>query len=338
MLLKGGLLDEEEYDKLVSSDTVVFSEENFSKFKERLKNKSNNTAKAYMTSVAKIAEKLGYRNGRMEVGANEIEKFLKELVSEGYTYGSIRRYKSSLAYYHESVENSRSVVRDIDLSSIQSDGSDNYFFREDEIYSIANSCDLRSKLMIRLLFETGARRQEMIDLKKQHIDYSDNSLKVNYGQKDERTLYFSEETKSLIIKYIEEWKDEVEDINYKRKIKESKTGTKQSYVAVSDYLFQTIRAEQISYSTLYKILKDCSFYYFYSREIKNKNKNEAMIRAEKLSSSFHTESIRNSRIADLISKGVTNEKIQIIMGIKNSWEVKKFGKASQQLYPERFRL
>ncbi|ADP76825.1 integrase family protein [Methanothermus fervidus DSM 2088] len=61
---------------------------------------------------------------------------------------------------------------------------------------------LRDKVILMLLYKTGLRVSELVNLKLKDIDFTDRSIKVRGKGNKERVVFFDEECKTLLEKYI----------------------------------------------------------------------------------------------------------------------------------------
>ena len=94
----------------------------------------------------------------------------------------------------------------------------------------------RDYLVLELLYTTGIRRQELIDLKIQNIDYSNRRIKVLGKRNKERYIPLIESSLSSIKKYLE----------YRNKLKNIKS---------NDTLFLTSKGKKIYDNLVYRITK-----------------------------------------------------------------------------------
>lgn len=74
----------------------------------------------------------------------------------------------------------------------------------DEVMYLADNVDLRSSLIIRLLFETGLRISECMSITPDNINIDDCSINGFGKGRKEYVVFFSPKTKEMMLKYVEE--------------------------------------------------------------------------------------------------------------------------------------
>ncbi|WDV47049.1 tyrosine-type recombinase/integrase [Clostridiaceae bacterium M8S5] len=353
ILLQKGLIkrhDIEKLNKKILDDSNVYAKNSFNKFVSYLdKDYTSNTKSGYKTNTEKFLKFILSVDNIKDIKddtklpqltKNDVERFFTYLIINEYSPASIRRFKNSLIKYFNFLSQCEYKSPDIrQLPIPKKVVSEINAIRDDEIREIAYTSDnMRNRLLILFMYETGMRRQELIDCKKKYIDFENNIVKIHKDGIFDRVGYFSDEVKNMLLEHIDEWKNTVKEINNNRiKRVKSKGGT-YFELKISEYLFQTSRSQQISYSTIFKAIKDTAFEYYVNNLIKQKTKEEVAknIAQEKIAN-INTETLRHSKRAYLFSVGKTIEEVQILMGDENRWVVKRYLKMAQKLYPENFR-
>ncbi|MGE6227601.1 tyrosine-type recombinase/integrase [Paenibacillus chitinolyticus] len=367
-LLNQGVITQEVFDKLenqhdetlepVANKTSSPVREVVNFFESYLKDEdySHHTAEAYSTIVKKLLEYIydvdSYNDIKEDVvlvpiRRIDIENWFKKLASSGYTYISIRRFKYTMKNFFEFVskkypDSQVPNIEDVPVPVIaeRPDGTaDEDVLIKDEIVAIADyAANIRNKAIIMFMFETSMRRQELIDCKLDYIDFDNRWVNIydTNGNLD-RIGYFSEETLRLLKEYLANWEQEVNEVNQKRLRKSQESGKPYTPVPSNGHLFQTIRSPQISYSTIFKAIKDASYEYFINRFVEEGHPPEEAKRlAEEKSNKINTETLRHSRRAHLFSEGKTLDQVQAIMGDENRHVCRRYLKVAQRLYPEKF--
>jgi len=354
-LFENGVISKEKLDELTKPNVseaygTISVIDSINRFESFLKNDyADNTVSGYKTNVENfmqylfdVSDVLKIKGLVPKVSASEVEKYFTHLIANGYSSSSIRRFKHSLLKYFEFLKEEANYSSP-DLKDIETPSrvlTEIEALKHDEIFEIAenHTTSLRDKLMILMLYEGGLRRQELIECKKSSLNKSDHTLKVfNSKNKLDRVVVLSDYIYSLITTYIDEWESEVDEINRRRNKRIKEKGGKYIQLHVSDYLFQSPRSEQISYSVIFKAIKDSVFDYFFNKEAKTGASEEiAKEIAQERANLVSTETLRHSRRAYLFSLGKTVDQVQAIMGDENSHVVKRYLKVAQQLYPEKF--
>ena len=94
-------------------------------------------------------------------------------------------------------------------------------FSEKEIVMVLHQCDidddftsLRNKMIVELLYSTGIRRNELINLKVRDIDFSNNTVKVLGKRNKERFVPLLKSVKDSVKKYLSEREKENSTIDF----------------------------------------------------------------------------------------------------------------------------
>ena len=265
-----------------------------------------------------------------KLALTSISNWFDKLEYDAYSSTSIRRAKYAMKSYVEFLtkEYGNQIINidvievpEIELSTIS-------IMTDSEVRAMAEcATNLRNKLMILFIYETSMRRQELIDFKKKDVDFSGNCVKIRNKEGDiDRIGYITTDTKRLILEHMDEWEATVEEVNIKRRMKGERL------VVVSEYLFQTLRGHKVSYSTVFKAIKDSAIEYF--SNLSKKCGDIELLEKAKL---IDTEVLRHSKRAYLFSIGKSVDEVQIIMGDANYWVTKRYLSIAQQIYPESFR-
>lgn len=311
---------------------------------------SQNTAEGYSINVRNFIEFINETPNNKEetelikISRNDIDRWFLRLASNGYTFSSIRRFKHSIKKFFEyiSVEfpnYDTPSIDDIVLPSISEGYAEVDALEHDEVINIADhAANVRNKAMIQFMYETGMRRQELIDLKQDDVDFDKRHVKIYDAQGNlDRVGQFSTNTLILLKEYLADWEHEIKEVNEVRLQRSRESNKPYQPIHNSKYLFQTIRSPQVSYSTIFKAIKDASFEYFLNTLVEEGlPEEEAKIVAEERSAKINTETLRHSRRAFLFSEGKTIEQVQAIMGDENRHVCRRYLKIAQRIYPEKF--
>lgn len=145
---------------------------------------------------------------------NEYILYLKKDLKFNAT--SINRHLSTLrSFYNFLVReckinyNPLSIVK----SQKQAQRLPNYM-KFDDFLKMVETCDdsslgLRNRLLFELLLATGCRISELVSIKINDIDLSNNQIKVKGKGNKERLVFFTDLTKEILINYINESRNEL---------------------------------------------------------------------------------------------------------------------------------
>lgn len=173
-----------------------------------------------------------------------IRSWIISLVESGITNRTINRKVSSLKSYYnyllKTKQISQSPLRK--HQSLKVTKKINVPFSQKEMFAVLHGFEdthdfksVRDKLLIELLYSTGMRRSELIDLKNTSIDLSQNIVKVRGKRNKERQIPLL----NSVIESIE---------NYK--IQKAKLQT------TSDHFFVTSKGEKIYPTLVYRLINE----------------------------------------------------------------------------------
>lgn len=187
--------------------------EDFLKYLEVEKNYSIKTIESYRNDLIEVFEYLNM--DFLSLREDDIMKYLNFLNSKKDKRSTISRKISSLKSFYKYL-NKKKIINNNPVEFILYPKKErklpNYIeYNELESLlksSLEGSYKLRSTLIIELLYATGIRVSELVNIKVSDIDFNSNSIKVFGKGSKERIVYFGEYASSAINNYIksEEYK------------------------------------------------------------------------------------------------------------------------------------
>lgn len=333
-LFESGTISKKEYEsmlqriesKVMTDNSITSLLDSFEKYLKA--NFSKHTASGYVSNtkgyfefihnddIDNVADRTD-----SEISVELAQKWLNSLATEGYSSVSIRRYKNSFSKFIEFLTEQKSIdVPDVSSLTI-ADTSDSVelvdALTDIEIRELAkNANNLRDKLIILMIYELGLRRQEAIDLKKSDINNDTSVVTIRKENEVDRVGELSKSTHNMLIQYLDDFETLVQETNEKRLNKGNK-----NIVADSEYVFQTLRSDKISYAVIFKAITDASENtYGSAKDIE-----------------VTTETLRRSRRVYYFSLGYDTQRVQALMGDANYHVCKKSLRLAQIMYPEKFR-
>lgn len=260
-----------------------------SKFLEHLeyeKNYAAHTITAYRTDLSAFQYFLAetYPDVNIEMCSYAmIRSWIVDLVEKDLNKRSINRKLTSLKGFYNFLLKIEAIRKNpmATHKSLKSQQNQELAFSQTEVegvFELFDSSTLigqRDQLIIELLYATGMRRQELINLKNTAIDFSQKNLKVLGKRNKERLIPVSEVLLSKISAYLKFQEEEVE--------------------TVSPYLIQTQKGEQAYPNLIYRVVRS----YFKAVSVKQK-------------CSPHM--IRHSFATHLLQKGADLVAIKELMG------------------------
>jgi integrase/recombinase XerC len=174
---------------------------------------SPHTITAYKTDLKQFKKYKGSKI--LTADKKDVTDFISFLKSNSISKRSIRRKIEVLkSYYYFNIKNSRIKLSPCRfIPRIQFDKTDIGYIKQEDLTRILDSLDpginrkkIRDKLVLELLYLTACRADEIINLKKKDIDYSQMCIKVLGKGKKERIIPITPQIISLIKSHLSKWK------------------------------------------------------------------------------------------------------------------------------------
>lgn len=179
-----------------------------------------------------------------DVTPSIIRSWIVSLMENKINASSVNRKISALKSYYKFLLREK-ILEENPMNKIQSPKNPKrlpVFVEESKMNALIENanfgCDFKGKrdlLIIEMLYCTGMRRSELVNLKESDVNFQKGTLKVVGKRNKERLIPITNELKTLIKDYIET----------KRKVIESKTS----------FLFLTEKGEPIYPGAVYRIVK-----------------------------------------------------------------------------------
>ena len=160
------------------------------------------------------------------VNYSQIRSWIVSLVADKISNTSINRKISSLNSYYKFLLKTGDIKINplTEHKALKTKSTIQLPFSETEISNVLNPLNFdksfeghRDYLILELLYTTGIRRQELIDLKIQNIDYSNKRIKVLGKRNKERYIPLISSTIESIDKYLK-YRDELKNIKRNDKL------------------------------------------------------------------------------------------------------------------------
>ena len=174
---------------------------------------SENTIKAYSNDCKAFNQWLFLKKGYKAVSAIEedIENYLKHLNSINLSNASINRKLSSIKHFFNYLSKAKLLKSNpvINISVLKSSKALPKSLSIIDVNSLINAPDctnfigLRDRTMIELMYATGVRISELINLEYGNIDLNRSLIKVMGKGGKERMIPFGDDALSWLITYIE---------------------------------------------------------------------------------------------------------------------------------------
>ena len=189
-------------------------EQGFIDFLETEKHASPKTVQAYSNDINQfftfVCDSVGDVN-LCDITTHHVRAWFAHLLQEGYDASSVSRKRSSLRTYFFYAM--RQGIISHDPSSMISLPKQKQrlpsFVSQKEMQSLLSSntfpddfWGLRDRTIIELLYATGLRRGELLELKKENIDFYGEQIKICGKRNKERIIPFAKKLRKILIDYL----------------------------------------------------------------------------------------------------------------------------------------
>lgn len=188
--------------------------ESFLKYLKEERNYSDHTIINYKNDILEFEKymKTEHISDWNKVTYNSIRGYLMKLYNENYKASSVSRKLSSLRSFYKFLIG-ENVVKDnpfVLVSTPKREKSLPKFLYYNDLVQILDSIDqsnslgVRDRLIFELLYATGIRVSELVNIKLNDINLSERSIKVLGKGDKERIVYYGEYCKEILSKYLSE--------------------------------------------------------------------------------------------------------------------------------------
>lgn len=216
--------------KIYKKDYVKCPEEFLQKLE--LKHYAQNTARIYIGMFEKFINHFK-REDLLSINEQEIREFMLMLSKENRSKSYLNQMINSIKFYYEIVQGMPNKFYELERPR-KDQKLPRVISKEEVLKVIAKAGNIKHKCIISLLYSSGLRRSELINLKMSDIDSERMLITVRGGKgnKDRNTLL----SKTLLVdlrKYFREWRPKV-------------------------YLFEGAKGGKYSASSVLKVVKNAS--------------------------------------------------------------------------------
>jgi len=177
-------------------DYTLNKEEYLQKLKEKciLRGYSQQTIKSYSYNVKKFLEFI--EKSRLNLNSESVKSYL---LSQDIGINSSRLQYASISFFFREILNKPFSLEEIPIKKKEKQ-LPKVISKEKIKQMIEITENIKHKLLIKILYSSGLRLQELIDLKRKDIDFERGIINVRKGKKDRVTL-ISEALKLDLLKY-----------------------------------------------------------------------------------------------------------------------------------------
>lgn len=180
-----------------------------------IKKHSDNTINSYKIDLIEFYE---INNNLLNVSEDDVFRYLKYLYDRDLNRNSISRKLSSIrTFYNYLVNNDLVKVNYFsDISNPKKNKNLPHYLKDDEINKLFSIPDTstalgqRNLLIIEMLYATGVRVSELVNIKLKDIDVYNDSIKIRGKGNKERIVFFGSFCKSALEIYLDEGRKELD--------------------------------------------------------------------------------------------------------------------------------
>ncbi len=186
--------------------------EKYFMFLVETKNASNNTLLSYKRDINAFAEHMGQKSLTVDaVSSTIILDYLMGLQKDGKSASTVSRNLASIRSFYRFLQNKGIVSQDptTNIHSLKAEKKLPEVLTSEEVERLLNQPDVREpkgcrdKAMLELLYATGVRVTEMIELKMSDVDMDVGYINCNQGKK-QRVLPIYSIAKKAVKNYIDD--------------------------------------------------------------------------------------------------------------------------------------
>ena len=180
-----------------------------------IKKHSDNTINSYKIDLIEFYE---INNNLLNVSEDDVFRYLKYLYDRDLNRNSISRKLSSIRTFYNYLVNNDLVKINYfsDISNPKKNKNLPHYLKDDEINKLFSIPDTstalgqRNLLIIEMLYATGVRVSELVNIKLKDIDIYNDSIKIRGKGNKERIVFFGSFCKSALEIYVDEGRKELD--------------------------------------------------------------------------------------------------------------------------------
>lgn len=190
----------------------------FKKYLERTDaRRSSNTLKNRKVALKQFLDFSGVESVE-EIETWHIDDWIDHFLNDGYAPRSVRNkvyvVSGLIEFAINRNEISHNVITKDDLQELTANKIDDHtevrYIEKEEYHKMIEECeDLRNELVLRLLWNTGVREEEAINIKIDDFDHDDRSITIENAKthkldsKEERKVYYGRQLDLVLTKWID---------------------------------------------------------------------------------------------------------------------------------------
>ena len=180
----------------------------FLEYLKSVKKHSNNTIISYQDDLKELASVLN--NNIIDINEEDIKKYLNYLYNKSYNKNTISRKLSGVRSFYNYLYNHDIIKINYftDVHNPKKIRSLPHYLKTSEIDKVLDNTNEvtlygeRNKLIVELLYVTGLRVSELVNIKLKDIDKYNKSIKILGKGSKERIVYYEDNCSKLLNKYL----------------------------------------------------------------------------------------------------------------------------------------
>lgn len=193
--------------------------EKFLKYLKSVKKHSDNTIISYQDDLKELASVLN--NNIINITEEDIKKYLNYLYDKSYNKNTISRKLSGVRSFYNYLYNHDIIKTNYftDVHNPKKIRSLPHYLKTSEIDKVLDNTNEitlygeRNKLIVELLYVTGLRVSELVNIKLKDIDKYNKSIKILGKGSKERIVYYEDNCSKLLDKYLNNTRKELDKNN-----------------------------------------------------------------------------------------------------------------------------
>ncbi len=163
------------------------------------RNRSPNTIKTFKSLLKKFIEYLGNKHVK-DATTWDVDAFLAKLRASGYSERSVYTAAVAVKRFMEYLGLGGNL-RGFELPRRPSELP--RYLTPDEVEAMINAAsNLRDKLIVSMLYSTGMRVSELVNVRVSDVNLEERSIRVRGKGGKERVVFFNGKTHSLLVEYL----------------------------------------------------------------------------------------------------------------------------------------
>ena len=188
----------------------------FLEYLKSVKKHSDNTIISYQDDLKELASVLN--NNIIDINEEDIKKYLNYLYDKSYNKNTISRKLSGVRSFYNYLYNHDIIKINYftDVHNPKKIRSLPHYLKTSEIDKVLDNTNEitlygeRNKLIVELLYVTGLRVSELVNIKLKDIDKYNKSIKILGKGSKERIVYYEDNCSELLDKYLNNTRKELD--------------------------------------------------------------------------------------------------------------------------------